>query len=602
MKTLKRNRNRRVALIALALFMLMTVLTGCGNSSSTSTLTYKENAFTLDKDEMSQHGIEPSQFTKIAKIIVSAYNADYDAREALVAASRGYDMTAEGFSDEGEFPNIGMNLTAAKNVIAKANEKATADQLTDAELKTIQDKLNDADVSLLIDAFRTDLEPASNGLWDSIMNGIGTALNWMTQTLGFGNYVIGICIFAIAVEILMIPLAIKQQKNSIKQANLRPKEMAIKNKYKGRNDQPTMQKMQQEIQELYQRENFSPASGCLPLLIQLPIIMILYSIVVDPLHYVLGQGADISTAINTFATTAKAAGGMGLSLNSSRGTIELLTRLRDSGADMDLLSSFGYFRFGDGVLDSLRNALTSIPNFNIGALNFGLTPGFTAETWPLLMVPVLTFVTYFVTAKLNRKFMYQSVANEGMDQRQVACSNSMMDITMPAMSTFFTLAVPGVLGIYWAFRSWIGFAKTVIVSKVMPLPTFTDEDYKAAAREMAGKKVVEKKSSKVNAVRSLHYIDDEDFEDTRERGLARRAAIEERERKEQEERANKTPFASVPLKKNEKKEKKESAEAEKVKPSVQDTDASEQTGDTARTGDETTEPVKHENDNNKDEV
>lgn len=599
MKTLKTNRNRRVAFLAFALLLLMTVLTGCGSSSSSSTLTYREDSFILDDTD--SHGIAPSELKKVANLIVNAYGAGYDAREALVAASRGYDMTAEGFSNEGEFPNIGMNLAAAKNVIRTANEKATADQLTDSELKTIQDKLNDADVSLLIDAFRTDLNPATNGVWDSIMNGIGTVLNWITQTLGFGNYVVGICIFAILIEILMIPLAIKQQKNSIKQANLRPKEMAIKNKYKGRNDQPTMQKMQQEIQELYQRENFSPASGCLPLLIQLPIIMILYSIVVDPLHYVLGQGADISTAINTFATTAKAAGGMGLSLNSSRGTIELLTRLRDSGADMDLLSAFGYFNFGDGVLDSLRNALTTIPNFNIGALNFGLTPGFTAETWPLLMVPVLTFVTYFSTAKLNRKFMYQSVANEGMDQRQVACSNSMMDITMPAMSTFFTLAVPGVLGIYWAFRSWIGFAKTVIVAKVMPLPTFTEEDYKAAARELAGKKVVEKKSTKVNAVRSLHYIDDEDFEDTRERGLARRAAIEERERLEQEEKAYKTPFAAAPMKKNDKKAKKASASAEAAAPTEPEADPTEQTTE-ATAGNEPTEPATKDNDNDKGEV
>ena len=55
-------------------------------------------------------------------------------------------------------------------------------------------------------------------------------------------------------------LSIKQQKNSIKQANLRPKEMAIRKKYAGRNDQPTQQKLQNEIMELYQRENFNPIS------------------------------------------------------------------------------------------------------------------------------------------------------------------------------------------------------------------------------------------------------------------------------------------------------------------------------------------------------
>jgi hypothetical protein len=86
------------------------------------------------------------------------------------------------------------------------------------------------------------------------------------------------------------------------------------------------------------------------------------------------------------------------------------------------------------------------------------------------------------------------------------------------------------------------------MSKVMPLPTFTEEDYKAAAKEMAGKKAPVKKSENTGKVRSLHFIDDEDFEDTRERGLARRAALEEQERRKQEAKAEKTPFAAAPLK------------------------------------------------------
>ena len=140
--------------------------------------------------------------------------------------------------------------------------------------------------------------------------------------------------------------------------------------------------------------------------------------------------------------------------------------------------------------------------------------------------------------------MYQPATNDGVDARQQACSNSMMDVTMPAMSAFFTLAVPAVVGVYWAFRSWIGLLKSFIMSHIMPLPKFTEEDYKAAEREMAGrvKKKINKESKtkssdEVRAVRSLHYIDDEDFEDTRERGLARKADIEEKEKQEKEEAA-----------------------------------------------------------------
>ncbi|MBQ3014613.1 MAG: hypothetical protein IJD75_05710, partial [Clostridia bacterium] len=104
-----------------------------------------------------------------------------------------------------------------------------------------------------------------------------------------------------------------------------------------------------------------------------------------------------------------------------------------------------------------------------------------------------------------------------------------------------------------------------------PLPKFTEEDYKAAEREMAGKtkkKINKTKSSdEVRAVRSLHYIDDEDFEDTRERGLARRAALEEKEKQEKEaaaQRAQKLPFGKAALKKDDRKdeEKEESAPEE----------------------------------------
>ena len=250
-----------------------------------------------------------------------------------------------------------------------------------------------------------------------------------------------------------------------------------------------------------------------------------------------------------------------MAIDSNRGSIELLSKI----GNIEGLESFAFFNFGDGVIDSLKNALASIPNFNVGPLNLGITPGFDGgwERLVLLAIPVLTFLTYFVSAKLNRKFMYQSVANEGMDARQVACSNSMMDITMPAMSAFFTLAVPGVIGVYWAFRSWLGLLKSFIVSRAMPLPVFTEEDYKAAAKEMAGKKPAVKKSERAGAVRSLHYIDDEDFEDTRERGLARRAAIEAREAEEQAQKQKATPMSAAPLKddrKNEADEKDAPAE------------------------------------------
>ena len=562
----------RIAALTLALLLLLTSLVSCGGKTAEATLEFDKEKI-IASTEIEEEALSYTELVKIAEIFSAAYSAKdakFDAREALVAANRGYDITDGVKTDVDYSKDLGLNLDAAKAVIEKANGVAGTASFTDDELSAILGKLNAADVNILIGSFRTAIDVQKSGFWDGILGVIGKILNWITKYLGFGSYIVGICLFAIVIEILMLPFSIKQQKNSIKQAKLRPKEMAIKNKYKGRNDQPTLQKMQAEIQELYQRENYSPYSGCLPLLVQLPIIMALYNIVMDPLHYVLGVSKNVTEALANFATASPAAGGLGMKLTSNRGSIELLSSLKKGGEGIiDKLGEFQYYSFTDKATESLDRAVGAIPNFNIGNLNFGLNPDFGQMAdgrWLLLLVPVLTFITYFLSSKLNRKFMYQPVANDGIDARQQACSNTMMDVTMPAMSAFFTFAVPAVIGVYWAFRSWIGLLKTFIMSRVMPLPKFTEEDYKAAEKEMAGKtkkKINKTKSSdEVRAVRSLHYIDDEDFEDTRERGLARRAALEEKERQEKEAAAaaapKKTPFGKALLKEDNR--KNESAE------------------------------------------
>ena len=93
-------------------------------------------------------------------------------------------------------------------------------------------------------------------------------------------------------EIVLLPFGISQQKKSIKQARLRPKEQAIRKKYSGRDDKATQMKMNEEIQELYQKEGYNPMSGCLPLLIQFPLLIALYNVVINPLKYICNLSDD----------------------------------------------------------------------------------------------------------------------------------------------------------------------------------------------------------------------------------------------------------------------------------------------------------------------
>ena len=353
---------------------------------------------------------------------------------------------------------------------------------------------------------------ASEGFLDKLLSYIGIFLGWITVIMPANSYVLTLFVFAIILEILMLPFAIKQQRNSIKQAKLRPKEMAIRRRYAGRNDQATQQKITQEIQELYQKENFNPMSGCLQLLLQFPILIVLYWLVVDPIQYVCGGSKELINVLYAYINSGEAAN-VGPKLASTNGSIEIFGRIKELGPEaFEGIKSF--CQNGEAVYAEIERISEVPANFFIGKINLGLTPSFdfsSVNAW-LLLLPVLTFVVYFFSMKINRKLTFQPT--QSADERQQACSNNMMDITMPLMSVWMTFIVPAAVGVYWMFKSILGVVKQFIMSKAMPLPKFTEEDYKAAEKEMYGKqpkKIV--KSANAGKVRSLHHIDDEDYDE-----------------------------------------------------------------------------------------
>ncbi len=356
---------------------------------------------------------------------------------------------------------------------------------------------------------------ASTGFLDKLLSYIGIFLGWITQIMPANSYILTLFVFAIIIEILMLPFAIKQQKNSIKQAMLRPKEMAIRKRYAGRNDQATMQKVNQEIQELYRSENFNPMSGCLQLLLQFPILIVLYWLVVDPIQYVCGGSRDLISVLYGYMNANSDVFG---SIKSTNGSIQIFGKLKEVIADQGVGVLEGLKSFcanGEDVYAKALEINETPANFFIGDVNFGLTPTFdfsNINAW-LLLIPVLTFAVYFASMKINRKLQFQPT--QSVDARQQACSNNMMDFTMPLMSVWMTFLVPAAVGVYWIFKSIIGVGKQFVMSRVMPLPRFTEEDYKAAEKEMYGKQAPKKivKSARAGTVRSLHHIDDEDYDE-----------------------------------------------------------------------------------------
>lgn len=427
-------------------------------------------------------------------------------RDQLVAALRGYDMTADGFDDANlPEPQPEKATEFAYNVLVKHK----------VDEASVYASMSHADLVELVNCFKTSVAVESEmGFFTLLQHWVALGFEWLINVPGFGSFILGTVYFAIVIEILMLPLGIHQQKNSRKQALLRPKEMAIRKKYAGRTDQATQQKASQEVAEMYQKEGFSPMSGCLPLLLTFPVLIALYNIVINPLKYMMGASDELIAAMTSFAKASRAAGGLGLELSSGSGTIELLSIIRNQGltdAVVENLPTFDFIRIAEGTAESFAEGIAPmmarIPDFTLLGVNFGLTPGF-ANPW-LLLIPVVTFVLYFFSAKLNRKLTFQATANDP----QNGCSNTTMNVFMPGMSAAFTFIVPGAVGLYWGFKSIIGMAKQFIIAKAMPLPVFTEADFKAAEKELAAKekhRPVKKSGTKNPNVRSLHHIDDED--------------------------------------------------------------------------------------------
>lgn len=383
-------------------------------------------------------------------------------------------------------------------------------------------------------------------MFDKILFGLGQVIAFFDELTG--SYVVAMLAFALITEIVLLPFGIKQQKNSIKQAKLRPKEMAIRNKYKGRNDQATMQKMNQEIQEFYQKENFNPAAGCLPLLIQMPIILGLYRVIVSPLRYVIGFSASqVEKIVDVINGVYEKAGTTALNAATFKNNdIELIGRIKEN---FDVLSQESWF--AEKVA-----SVSDLPDFTVlGGLDLGDKPSSVglSLSW-ILIVPVLVFLSQFLYSKLIRKFTYQAPSAQDAN---MGCSNTVMDITMPLMTTYFSYIMPGAVGIYWVFKNIISFIRQILMAKLMPLPRFTEEDYKAAEKEINAKtKKTEKIQKSGKVVRSLHHIDDEDFEDTREKALEIKAKLEAQEAEEKAKReARNTLLAGGKLKTEGKKEK-----------------------------------------------
>lgn len=301
---------------------------------------------------------------------------------------------------------------------------------------------------------------------------LGYILNLIYEFLDvFGIANAGLCIilFTFIIKALMIPLTIKQQKFSKLSSTMNPELTAIQAKYKGKKDEASLKKQQLETQAVYQKYGANPTSGCLPMLITLPIMFALYRVIYNIPAYVdsiyelyeniaVGiQGISGYTPIMLdYADELKVITSKWDDVNSAISTnhvIDILSQFRRGTWD-SLTTNF------PAITEVIKTNSTDIIKLNsfFGGLNVADTPGF---TWPGILIPILAMAFQFVQGK-------QLEAQSPVDpSNPTANTMKTMNTVMPIMSGVFCITLPIGVGLYWIAGSVFQIIQQFFISKHM---------------------------------------------------------------------------------------------------------------------------------------
>ncbi len=288
---------------------------------------------------------------------------------------------------------------------------------------------------------------------------------------------LSIIIYTLFVYTLMLPLTISQQRQTRLSSLMNPELQEIQKKYKGKMDQASQQKQQDEMQAVYDKYGASMWSGCLPMLIQLPLLFALYPVIYNIEDYV----PELETApaiVNQFLTIPDM-------------TTSPWTMLQNNGA-------------------------------------YGLPAAIIVIT--AIALPVLSGVTQYLSVRLSQ-------AMTGTQQSQndsMGGTMRFMNLFMPLFSVWLVFTLPAGIGLYWVASAIFRCIQQVLINR--HLNKTSVEDMVAKNREKAEKKAEkqkEKKGVKAEEVKSMAKTSTRNLG----HGGANESAAEEKAREEKVARA-----------------------------------------------------------------
>ena len=360
-----------------------------------------------------------------------------------------------------------------------------------------------------------------------IMNGIF----YVIDLIGLPYVGLAIILFTIVVNLLMMPLTIRQQKFSKLSAKMDPDIQAVREKYKNRNDNESVMAMNQEIQMVYAKYGVSPSGSCVQLLIQMPILFALYRVIYAMPAYVTKIGNTFRVLANKIISVdngdfiqnsgvesiQRVVSMYGKSIENgelSNGIIDVLNKLSSSDlamvADHYDLTQLTYE--GQLILsnDTTKGLIDTYNNF-LG-LNMGDSPmtmiksAWAIGAWGIVigavLIPLLSAATQWINVKLMPQPARSNNSNDAASS--MASSMKMMNTLMPLMSAWFCFSLPSGMGLYWVAGSVVRSIQQVVINRHIDKLDF-DEIIKKNTEKSAKKlEKLKKNREMINAYANMN--------------------------------------------------------------------------------------------------
>lgn len=304
-----------------------------------------------------------------------------------------------------------------------------------------------------------------------VMNGI-----YLFMDGAFSIQNIGICIilFTVIINLLLLPMTIKQQKSMKIQAVMNPELQALQKKYKNKRDNASMMKMQEEQQALYAKYGVSMMGSCLTMLIQMPILFAMYQVIWKIPAYISGVYSVYTNLVNKLLTTNGAQEFLQQFATQARVNFDKLGFT--SNTIVDVLYNFRPDNWSElakqfpNLADIINKTATETEHINsFLGINIADAPlsiiqkGMANGILPLIVaiaIPILAGLTQYLSTKLMPQQDQASAEESSMTS-----SLKTMNTVMPLISVFISFTLSAGLGIYWIASSVVRSIIQIIVNR-----------------------------------------------------------------------------------------------------------------------------------------